>query len=123
MKNLKFLSMLLFIITCSFMVSCSKDDDSDDTLTSIIGEWTQVNNAGTLITVKFNSNKTGNINFTYADGSGDSNENFEYDYIKDERKLTIIGSSLNGQYTVTLTNTVLLLSDMYEGYSYKFTKK
>lgn len=105
------------------MVSCSKDDDSDDTLTSIIGEWTQVNNAGTLITVKFNSNKTGNINFTYADGSGDSNENFEYDYIKDERKLTIIGSSLNGQYTVTLTNTVLLLSDMYEGYSYKFTKK
>lgn len=123
MKNLKFLSMLLFIITCSFMVSCSKDDDSDDTLTSIIGEWTQVNNAGTLITVKFNSNKTGNINFTYADGSGDSNENFEYDYIKDERKLTIIGSSLNGQYSVTLTNTVLLLSDMYEGYSYKFTKK
>lgn len=102
--------MLLMMVTLSvFMVGCGDDDEPAGTTASIIGNWVQTNNAGTVITLQFRANKTGGINYVYADGSGDSNENFEYDYIEKDRSLTIIGSQLNGVYSVTLTATKLVL--------------
>lgn len=123
MKTMKYLSMLLAMMVMSICWSSCSDDDSDDSETvsaSIIGSWSQVNDAGTIITLKFNANKTGTINYTYSDGSGDSNENFEYDYIEKDRSLTIIGSQLAGGYYVTLTATKLIVSNNNE--AYEFTK-
>ncbi len=123
MKTMKYLSMLLAMMVMSICWSSCSDDDSDESgaaSASIIGSWSQVNDVGTLITLKFNANKTGTINYTYSDGSGDSNENFEYDYIEKDRSLTIIGSQLGGVYYVTLTATKLIVSNNSE--AYEFTK-
>lgn len=124
MKTLKYLSMLLMMVALSVCnVSCG-DDDADEqagTTASIIGNWVQTNKAGTVITLQFRTNKTGVINYVFSDGSGDTNQNFEYDYIEKDRSLTIIGSQLQGVYYVTLTATKLILSDA-DG-AYEFTKK
>lgn len=128
MKTMKYLSMLLIMVAMSVcMTSCGDDDDDDvpNASASIVGKWTQTNDAGTVIILKFNSDKTGTINFTYSDGSGDKNENFEYDYIisnSGERILTIIGSSLAGAYKVTLSATKLQLRSDSSSYYYEFTK-
>ena len=49
------------------------------------------------------------------------NENFEYDYIDEDRTLTVIGSQLSGSYYVTLTATKLVLSN--SNHQYSFDKK
>lgn len=124
MKAMKYLSMLLMMVALSVcMVGCGSDDDDElsGTTASIIGNWSQTNDAGTVITLQFKANKTGTINYVYSDGSGNRNENFEYDYIEKERSLTIIGSQLQGVYYVTLTATKLILSD--NSAAYEFTKK
>lgn len=122
MKIMKFLSTLLVIVATSVYVSsCSKDEDDSTPPTSIIGSWTQTNKAETVVIIlKFNTDKTGTINYTYSDGSGDMNENFEYDYIDSDRSLTIIGSQLKGNYDVILTATKLVLSN--DKLEYEFTK-
>lgn len=124
MKAMKYLSMLLMMVALSVcMVGCGSDDDDElsGTTASIIGNWSQTNDAGTVITLQFKANKTGTINYVYSDGSGNRNDNFEYDYIEKERSLTIIGSQLQGVYYVTLTATKLILSD--NSAAYEFTKK
>ena len=124
MKAMKYLSMLLMMGALSVcMVGCGSDDDDEPsgTTASIIGNWSQTNDAGTVITLQFKANKTGTINYVYSDGSGNRNDNFEYDYIEKERSLTIIGSQLQGVYYVTLTATKLILSD--NSAAYEFTKK
>lgn len=124
MKAMEYLSMLLMMVALSVcMVGCGSDDDDEPsgTTASIIGNWSQTNDAGTVITLQFKANKTGTINYVYSDGSGNRNDNFEYDYIEKERSLTIIGSQLQGVYYVTLTATKLILSD--NSAAYEFTKK
>lgn len=122
MKTMKYLSMLLMMVALSVcMVSCSGDDDPVEATASIIGDWSQTNSAGTVITLQFRANKTGVINYFYPNNTGDENENFEYDYIEKERSLTIIGSQLGGVYYVTLTATKLILSN--NSTAYEFTKK
>lgn len=124
MKTIKFLSMMLVMLAMSVcMAGCSNDDDEKlaGNSASIIGNWVQTNEYGTLITLQFKADKSGVINYTYSDGSGDSNENFEYDYIEKDRSLVIIGSQLGGSYYVTVTATKLILSD--GDYSYAFSKK
>lgn len=125
MKTIKFLSMMLVMLAMSVcMAGCSNDDDDSEFVgdsASIVGSWVQTNEYGTLITLYFKADKTGVINYTYSDMSGDSNENFEYDYIEKDRSLVIIGSQLSGSYYVTLTATKLILSD--GDYSYTFTRK
>lgn len=124
MKAMKYLSMLLMMVALSVcMVGCGSDDDDEPSGTTapIIGNWSQTNDAGTVITLQFKANKTGTINYVYSDGSGNRNDNFEYDYIEKERSLTIIGSQLQGVYYVTLTATKLILSD--NSAAYEFTKK
>lgn len=126
MKKIKFLSMLLLMLVTMFSFAACSDDDDEGAVasSSIVGTWEQINDAGTTITVTFNSNKTGRINFVYSDGSGDRNENFEYDYIEASdgtRHLTIVGSSLAGNYTVTITATRLHLY-YSEDYYYYFEK-
>lgn len=120
MKTMKYLSMMLMMLAMSVcMSSCGDDDDDNEVPSTIIGKWTQTNNAGTVITLTFNSNKTGKINYSYSDASGDSNENFEYEFIEKDRTLTIINSQLNGEYEVTLTATTLRLKGSK---TYDFTK-
>ena len=135
MKTIKFLSMMLVMLAMSVcMAGCSNDDDDSEFVgdsASIVGSWVQTNEYDTLITLYFKADKTGAlyfkadktgvINYTYSDMSGDSNENFEYDYIEKDRSLVIIGSQLSGSYYVTLTATKLILSD--GDYSYAFTRK
>lgn len=124
MKTMKYLSMLLMMVALSVCMTACGDDGEDEpagTSASIIGNWTQTNDAGTVITLQFKANKTGIIHYVYGDGSGDTNENFEYDYIEKDRLLTIIGSQLGGLYYVTLTATKLILSD--DSSAYEFTKK
>lgn len=123
MKAMKYLSMLLMMVALSVcMVGCGSDDDDEPsgTTASIIGNWSQTRcRYGDYS--QFKANKTGTINYVYSDGSGNRNDNFEYDYIEKERSLTIIGSQLQGVYYVTLTATKLILSD--NSAAYEFTKK
>lgn len=113
--------MSLILATSFSAVSCNDDDDDLASANSIVGTWMQVNDYGTIITVQFRANKTGVIDFVYPDGSGSSTENFEYDYLPEDRYLEIIGSSLDGVYDVTLTATKIRLS---HGLTYyEFTRK
>ncbi len=127
MKKVHFFFAMLMatFVMCSFS-SCSDDkDDISSSNSAIVGSWQQTNSAGTLITVKFNSNKTGAIKYVYPDGSGNSTENFEYDYREDDRYLTIIGSQLGGYYDVTITANKLRLyyiDDDYIEHFYEFTR-
>ncbi len=116
MKTMKYLSMMLFMVIASVCFSACGDDDDDPVKNSpsIIGKWQQINNAGTVITITFNNDRTGVINYVYPDNVGDENENFEYDYINENRNLTIVGSQLRGKYYVTITATQLLLSTIEE---------
>ncbi len=125
-KFFRFLMMALMVsMTCS-LASCSDDDgdDGDSAYSSIVGAWQQTNQAGTLITLTFNKGKTGTILFVYPDGSGSSTENFEYDYIEEDRYIEILGSQLDGEYIVTVTARTLRLKDYWYGDTYyEFTKK
>jgi len=122
MKNFfRFLLMSLFLATSFSVASCSDDDDPAGG-NSIVGAWEQVDEDGT-ITVRFNSNKTGVIDYVSADGSGSVKENFEYDYQPEERYLEIIGSELDGEYEVTLTATKIRLKNYYDGEYYELTRK
>ena len=116
--------MMLVVLAMSVcMVSCGSDDDEPSGATaSIIGNWIQTED-DEVATLQFKANKTGTIIFVKTDGSGGSNENFEYDYIEKERSLTIIGSQLDGAYYVTVTATKLKLTDILDGSWYEFTKK
>jgi len=117
----KYLMMMIAMLAMSVSFSSCGDDDEDIEKVSIVGKWEQVNSAGTVITVTFNSNRTGVVHYLYTNNTGDENENFEYDYIDSDRSLTVIGSQLNGVYYVTLTATKLVLSN--SKHTYSFDKK
>lgn len=107
--------------------ACSDDDEPAGVSASILGEWEQINDAGTVIVINFQSGKRGQINYAFENGDS-SIENFEYDYIETERLLTIINSQLDGQYEVTLTSTTLRLNELnYQGNPtgtyYDFTRR
>lgn len=75
------------------------------------------------MTVTFNKNLTGTLNLKYT--STDINEKFEYVYDSDDEVLNIIGSTLEGQYELTITVSTLRLY-FYSGGSrkyYEFTRK
>lgn len=117
----KYLMMIVAMLAMSVSFSSCDPDDGDIEKVSIVGKWEQVNSAGTVITVTFNSNRTGVVHYLYTNNTGDENENFEYDYIDSDRSLTVIGSQLNGVYYVTLTATKLVLSN--SKHTYSFDKK
>lgn len=117
----KYLMMMVAMLAMSVSFSSCGDDEEDIEKVSIVGKWEQVNQAGTVITVTFNSNRTGVVHYLYTNNTGDENENFEYDYIDSDRSLTVIGSQLSGVYYVTLTATKLVLSN--SKHTYAFDKK
>ncbi|MCI7306801.1 hypothetical protein [Alistipes senegalensis] len=124
MKKLKlFLMMFVAAAMCTGFVACSDDDDSPAT-PSIIGTWVNSANADeSSMTVTFNKNLTGTLNLKYT--STDINEKFEYVYDSDDEVLNIIGSTLEGQYELTITVSTLRLY-FYSGGSrkyYEFTRK
>lgn len=124
MKTIKSLAMMMLLLVMTVVSSsCNKDDDEKDAgvpSSSIVGSWRQTNDYGTIITLTFRSDKTGVINYLYPEGVGDENENFEYDYLESERSLLIIGSQLNGTYTVSLTASMLILFNATS--EFRFTK-
>ena len=125
MKNFKFLTMMFVLVAMSLgFASCSDDDDNNDVpqnpTTSIVGNWQQINSAGTVITVQFRADRTGSVHYEYTNGNTET-ESIEYDYIESDRTITIIGDSqLNGYYTVTLTANILRLE--FGTQYYQFTR-
>ncbi len=125
MKNFKFLTMMFVLVAMSLgFASCSDDDDNNDgpqnPTTSIVGNWQQINSAGTVITVQFRADRTGSVHYEYTNGNTET-ESIEYDYIESDRTITIIGDSqLNGYYTVTLTANILRLE--FGTQYYQFTR-
>ncbi len=121
-KLFRFLVVSLLLAAGLSAISCS-DDNNDTYNDSIVGTWEQVNDYGTVITVRFNANKSGSVHFVYPNNIGDKTENLEYDYMHEDRFLKIIGSSLKGEYEVTLTATKLQLHPYYENTYIEFTRK
>lgn len=112
MKYLKCLLTVLCIAIAPIMTSCDKNDDDKPTTVSILGSWQQTNDYGTVITLTFNKDTSGSVLFQYANGDS-AHEKFSYefvDYMGAERWITIIGSSLEGEFDVVLTATRLRLS-------------
>lgn len=124
MKNLKFITGLLFFVLAVGFTSCSSDDDDKNTITdSIIGSWKQTNDYGTEITLTFNKNRTGKVNYEYPEDGGGSYEVFEYYYDIEEKELRITGDTqLSGWYDVVITATKLILVDDHDDIEYHFKK-
>jgi len=119
MKNFfRFLLMSLFLATSFSAVSCSDDDDDPAGNNSIVGTWTWTGEDITL-TAQFNPDKTGAL--IVATGGRNLTESFEYDYLPEERRMEIIGSTLEGVYEVTMTATQLRLRD--SGGYWEFSRK
>lgn len=110
MKYLKYLFAVLCITIAPIMTSCDKNSDDQPATVSIIGSWQQTNDARTVITVVFNKNTTGTVSFKYENGDS-SIENFSYSYGESggDKWVTIIDSSLEGEYDIVLTATRLRL--------------
>lgn len=122
MKNFfRFLLMSLFLAT-SFSVACSDDDDnpaaSDN---SIVGTWILIDDEEESITIRFNPDGTGSLD--YLSDWEDETQRFEYVYRPEEHYLEIINSILYGEYKVTVSNSILKLKDVYSSYSLTFTRQ
>jgi len=122
MKTLRFFGMVLLTVLMSVgFTACSSDDDDDTSgNASIVGTWKYTDTDDEVaLTLTFNSNKTGVVTVvSYENGrqTGSQTENFEYSYDATEGEVTIIGSDLEGRYSVTITATYLMLGGA------KFTK-
>lgn len=128
MKQIRLIGMALVAVLMSFcFTACSSDDDDNDISngTNIVGSWKQTNSAGTVITLTFNSNKTGMVTYVYYDDNnrqtGSATENFEYIYNSTENEVKIYGDTqIEGDWDVTITATMLILEG--GGHQYRFTK-
>ena len=123
MKNLKFLAGLMIMSMMVCFTSCSSDSDSGSSVDSIVGSWKQINDYGTEITITFNINKTGRVQYEYPEDGGGSYEIFEYYYDIEDKELTVTGDTqLRGKYDVVITATKLILEDYYDGIQYEFKR-
>lgn len=121
---------MCLLITAPMLSSCSDDDEDSPTgNSSIIGTWSQTNNAGTVIDIVFSPNKTGQINYKYTSGNS-STEFFEYVYTIDtdgDAYLRIVSEDcqLTGSYAVYITPNMLTLESYLNGskVTYQFKKK
>ena len=123
MKNLKFLAGIMIMSMMVCFTSCSGDGDSGSPVDSIVGSWKQVNDYGTEITITFNSDRTGRVQYEYTEDRGGSYEKFEYYYDTVEKELTVTGETqLNGRYDVVMTATKLILEKSYDDIVFEFKR-
>lgn len=121
-KTFRFIGMvLLTVLMCVGFTACSSDDDDDaNGSSSIVGTWKYIDSyEDEMLTMTFNSNKTGVLTVTYYDDgrqTSSTTENFEYSYNATEEEITIVGSDLEGTYSVKITSSYLVLGGV------KFTK-
>lgn len=126
-----FVTMIVVALSAGF-TSCGdneKDDDEPIKVTSVIGQWRQINSYGTSITITFKKNATGSIFYEFTSGS-DQTEYFEYRVQTDsDGNQTIFITSddcqLSGTYEVLLTPSTLTLTGYVPGEGtviYKFNK-
>lgn len=85
MKTLKYLSMMLIMMTVTVCMSaCGDDDDPSNSSNSIVGTWStsgqniSINGHYGTLQLTFNSNSTGNISAIYDDGTDTDTYGFEY---------------------------------------------
>lgn len=112
MKTMKYLSIMLIILTMGVcVISCGNDDDEDSTM-DIVGTWVTDDNT----TFVFRSDGTG----TQSDEDGSAN--FEYTYSAKEETLLLMfkGTGKGAEYKVQRTGNILTLS---AGNSYIKLKK
>lgn len=114
--------MMVFALTVSSVsfTGCSSDDEETQQpqTNGLIGKWAQTNSSGTVITLTFNANSTGDCHYKYPNGNSE-NEYFEYQYIPEDLYLRVIGDTqLEGDYDVTITATKLRLGF----YDYDYNK-
>lgn len=125
------LVMMCLFISGGVFCSCSDDDNNDAPVgnSSIVGTWTQTNDAGTVIDLIFSSNKSGQIVYNYKTGNS-ATEFFEYVYTVDtdgDAYLRIVSEDcqLAGSYDVYVTPTMLTLEAYLSSgkVTYQFKKK
>ena len=106
---MKYLSMLLMMLTMSVcMLSCGDDDDESSTGDdSIIGTWLLTGSSTNITTYQFNSDGTGTI----TDDSGTANIKYTYSVssTKNTLKLWHVNSSTIYAYDVQRTGNTLML--------------
>ncbi len=115
LKNFKFMAMLMFVALMGMsFTSCGEDEEGGGGKGSyaIVGKWQQTNDYGTAITITFKANKTGKVEYSFADGETGSYENFEYDYDAGDHSLFIMGNTqLAGTWYINLTANNLILKE------------
>lgn len=117
--KLKYLMVAFIVAMLSLSFTACGDDDDDVMVTpetsSIVGSWKYSgSDDDTSLIITFRSNNTGVVTVTaYENGreSGSTSENFEYSYSSTNQTVTLVGSSLEGTYRVTVTASYLMLGN------------
>lgn len=121
MKNIiKFLMMIVVVISSSFCILSCESDDIDVTSGSIIGTWEMNGSTPTnYYRITFRSNGTG------VEATEDGSLNFSYTYSfdvtksKGDLKLWYNGSEYVYNYEITITGNTMMQSDGSTTYIFK----
>lgn len=86
MKTKKILSMFLFgALMGAALVSCSSDDDNNDSTPTIVGTWTEVNGDDRYT---FYQDGTG-MKYELEDGKWEQDDTDKFKYVYNESKKTV----------------------------------
>ncbi|WP_278630094.1 DUF5640 domain-containing protein [Parabacteroides goldsteinii] len=111
MKTMKYLSMLLMMLTMSVcMLSCGDDDDESNTGDdSIVGTWVRTGSSTNVTTYQFSSDGTGTI----TDDSGTRNIKYTYSVSSTSKILQLwyVTSTTIYEYSVQRTGNTLMLEN------------
>lgn len=112
----KFMVLTIFTAVLSFtLASCSEDDTSDVTGTTIVGTWATYENRYEKFILTFNKNGHATQTIEYYNDMGELiNQDitpFQYTYDSTEKELTIIGgdTEFEGIWTISITASKMAL--------------
>lgn len=111
MKTFRLLTTLLVVVLCIGFNSCSKDDDGDDSIVSIVGNWAEKPSDEQFF-ISFNADGTGSWYCIYE---GTKEESLEFTYILNEKTMlltTIDEEGTKESTTIQLSETILIAGDI-----------